>query len=71
MIVAEFLPKSMFLLNPDRLIMIVAIPLVPIYLIGFIPAFLSVSFSKFIIKNIFRLEYSEDKPVYRTVDLRD
>ena len=71
LIVAEFLPKSMFLLNPDRLIMIVAIPLVPIYLIGFIPAFLSVSFSKFIIKNIFRLEYSEDKPVYRTVDLRD
>lgn len=71
LIFAEFLPKSIFMINPDRLIMIVAIPLFPVFIIAFIPAWLAVQISKFVIINIFKLEYSEDKPVFAAVDLNN
>lgn len=71
LVFAEFLPKSIFMINPDRLIMIVAVPLFPVFIITFIPAWLAVQISKFVIKNIFKLEYSEDKPVFGAVDLNN
>jgi len=69
LITAEFTPKSIFLLNPDRLLSFFAIPMLLIYYLLFPLVFIIVSLSRFLIKNVLGLEYSEDKPVFGLTDL--
>ena len=71
LITAEFLPKTTFMLNPDRLLEILAIPILIVYQLLYWPVWVIVSFSKFMIVNLFRLNYSEDEPVFRLVDLNN
>lgn len=66
---AEFLPKSIFLINPNRMLAISAIPFRIIYFILSPITLVIVSLSKFVIKSIFRLEYSEQRPVFGLTDL--
>lgn len=69
LVTAEFMPKSLFLLNPDRMLSIFAIPLYIVYIILFPAVALIVYLSKFLIEKILRLEYSEDQPVFGLTDL--
>ncbi|MCU0443681.1 MAG: hemolysin family protein [Microscillaceae bacterium] len=71
LVVAEFLPKAIFRLNPDRFLEVLAIPVLGIYWLLKIPVLGFVNFSKYLIVKVFRLNYSEDKPVYRLVDLNN
>lgn len=71
LVTAEFLPKSLFMLNPNRLLLLFAIPFVIIYGLLFVVVVIVVSLSKFLIKNLLGLEYSEDKPVFRLTDLNN
>ena len=65
LITAEFLPKSLFLIDPNKMISVLAIPINIIYFL-FLPfVWLIVTLSKFTIEKLLRLEYSEDKPVFR------
>jgi CBS domain containing-hemolysin-like protein len=66
---AEFLPKSIFLINPNTLLNVFSIPLFAIYLVLFPVVFIVVVLSRFVITRLFRLEYSEDKPAYGLTDL--
>lgn len=68
---AEFLPKSIFLLNPNRLMEVLALPAILFYYMLSPLVFIIVGLSKFSIKNIFRLEYAEDKPVFGLTDLNN
>lgn len=67
--VAEFTPKSIFLLNPNGLLSFFALPLWFIYYLTYPIVFLIVSLSKLFIKYILRLDYEEDKPVFGLTDL--
>jgi CBS domain containing-hemolysin-like protein len=69
LLVAEFTPKSVFLLNPNGLLSFFAIPLWLIYYLTYPIVVGIVSLSKLFIKYALRLDYSEDKPVFGLTDL--
>ena len=71
LVTAEFLPKSIFLLTADRMIRILAIPMIIIYWTLFPVTVLVVEVSKFFIQKVFGYEYSEDKPVFGLTDLNN
>ncbi|MEO1051493.1 MAG: hemolysin family protein, partial [Bacteroidota bacterium] len=71
LVTAEFLPKSLFLINPNSLLTILAIPAWIAYWVLLVPVFLVVNLSKLIIVKILRLEYSESKPVFGLTDLNN
>ncbi|QSE98739.1 hemolysin family protein [Fulvivirga lutea] len=68
---AEFLPKSIFLLNPNWMLSIFAIPMDIIYRLMYPIVVLVVSLSKFIITKVLRQKYEEDKPAFRLTDLNN
>jgi putative hemolysin len=71
LVTAEFLPKSLFLQNPDRLLSALAMPMAIIYYGMYPVTFLVVGISKFFIEKVFRYEYSDDKPVFGLTDLNN
>lgn len=71
LVTAEFLPKSLFMLNPNFMLRVFAIPMGLIYLVLWIVVWPVVQISRFIITQVFKLEYSEEKPVYGITDLNN
>lgn len=71
LLAAEFLPKSLFLLNPNGMLNFFALPIYIIYILLYPIVFIIVKLSKLMIVNILRLEYSENKPVFGLTDLNE
>ncbi|MDG1277565.1 MAG: hemolysin family protein [Algoriphagus sp.] len=69
LITAEFLPKSLFMLNPNNMLNFFALPFWLIYVLIYPIVWTTVWLSRFFITKILRLEYSEDKPVFTVTDL--
>ncbi|MDF2156307.1 hemolysin family protein [Algoriphagus sp. CAU 1675] len=69
LVTAEFLPKSLFMLNPNSMMTFFAIPFVGIYYVMYPVVWAVVGLSRFFITKILRLEYSEDSPVFTVTDL--
>ncbi|MFT4031613.1 MAG: hemolysin family protein [Siphonobacter sp.] len=67
--VAEFTPKSLFLLNPDVFLEVLAIPIWLVYHTMYPLVYTIVSASKWFIIHILRLNYSEVKPIFGVTDL--
>lgn len=68
---AEFLPKSLFLINPNLMLSALAVPFNIMYYILFPLVYSIVSLSKIVITRIFRFEYSDEKPVFGLTDLNN
>jgi putative hemolysin len=71
LITAEFLPKSVFLINPNQMLNILALPIWIIYFLLFPVVFVVVNLSKFIIRYVLRLNFQEDQPVFGLTDLNN
>ncbi len=71
LVTAEFIPKSIFMLNPDFLLALFALPMLVIYFVSFPFVWIVVIISKFLISGVFRVEYSDDKPVFGLTDLNN
>ncbi|GAB3650455.1 hemolysin family protein [Echinicola sediminis] len=69
LITAEFIPKSIFMLNPNSLLSFFAVPFLVIYYLMYPVVWLVVSLSRLFITKILKLDYSEDKPVFKITDL--
>ncbi|MTI22160.1 HlyC/CorC family transporter [Fulvivirga sp. RKSG066] len=69
LLTAEFLPKSIFLINPNWLLGVLAYPINLVYWIMGPVVWAIVGASKFIITKIFGLKYSEDQAAFGLVDL--
>ena len=71
LVTAEFTPKSVFLLNPNWLLNVFAIPISLIYYIMYPVVWVVTALSHFIIRKVLGLPYSEDKPVFELTDLNN
>lgn len=68
---AEFLPKSLFLINPNLVLSTLAVPFNIAYWLLFPLTFTIVGLSKVTITKILGIEYSEEKPVFGLTDLNN
>lgn len=68
---AEFLPKSLFLINPNLVLAALAVPFNLFYYLLYPLTFTIVGLSKFVITKILGEEYSEQKPVFGLTDLNN
>lgn len=68
---AEFLPKSLFMINPNRVISALAVPFVVIHVLLTPITYFIVGLSKLVLKHIFRVESSEERPAYGLTDLNN
>jgi CBS domain containing-hemolysin-like protein len=66
---AEFLSKSLFIINSNRMISAMAIPFAVFAVCLFPLVFAVISFSKFIIVSVLGLTYSKEKPVFGLTDV--
>ena len=66
---AEFTPKSIFLINPNSLLNILAIPLIIVFGIMFPVVWVIEQMSRFIIIFVLRQKYEEDRQVFGLTDL--
>jgi len=69
LITGEFLPKSLFMLDPNRMLNFFALPILIIYSVMYPVVWLIVALSKGFITQVLRLEYNEEKPVFTITDL--
>jgi len=69
LLTAEFLPKSIFLINPNWLLSVLAFPIDFIYWIMGPVVFAVVGASKFVLTKVIGLNYSEDQQAFGLTDL--
>ncbi|MDH5598704.1 MAG: hemolysin family protein [Cyclobacteriaceae bacterium] len=68
---AEFIPKSVFLINPIKMVSIFSFPLSLAYIILYLPMIIIIALSRFILTRIFKLEYSDEQPAFGLTDLNN
>ncbi|WP_276498342.1 hemolysin family protein [Pontibacter litorisediminis] len=66
---AEFLPRSLAAINPNKLLQAMAIPFMVLYYLLWPVVVLIVGLSKWVAEKVFKIEFSEDKPVFGFTDL--
>jgi magnesium and cobalt exporter, CNNM family len=71
LITAEFLPKSLFIINPNKVLRVLAIPMQIIYYILYLATLFITALSKWVIVNLLKLEYDDSKPTYGLIDLNN
>ena len=68
---AEFLPKSIFLINPNQMLAALAVPFMIIYIVLFPFVYFIVNLSRLVITYVLGMEYSDEKPVFGLIDLNN
>lgn len=65
---AEFLPKALFIINPNKVLMIAAVPLRIIYILLYPFTYITVGISNLILK-LFKMDVSESDLAFSRIDL--
>ncbi len=69
LILAEFLPRSLFLINANQMLQVFAVPMLVLYYILYPVVFLIITITRFIIVKILKLEFSDQQPVFGLTDV--
>jgi CBS domain containing-hemolysin-like protein len=69
LVTAEFIPKMLFRINPDIILQVFAIPFAIAYFLFWPLVHFIMWLAKFILNNLFRLNFTEVTPVFSKVDL--
>jgi putative hemolysin len=69
LVAAEFIPKVLFRIDPNRILNVVALPIQLVYYFLYPVVAFTISLSKFILTRIVRVQFIEEKPVFGRVDL--
>ncbi|OKL40777.1 hemolysin family protein [Pontibacter flavimaris] len=69
LLTAEFLPRSLAAINPNRLLQVLAIPILLLYYLLWPVVMVIVALSKWVAEKVFKIEYSEEKPMFGFTDL--
>jgi putative hemolysin len=69
LVFAEFIPKTLFRINPNAIVNLFALPAVIIYYLLFPVIFITIELSEFILKKIFGLKILNQKKVFSIVDI--
>ena len=66
---AEFVPKTLFRINPNSTLNILAIPALIVYYLLFPLVILVINLSRFLLNSVFKIEFAEERPVFARIDL--
>lgn len=69
LLTAEFLPRSLFAINPNKMLQVLAVPILLMYYLLWPVVYLIVGMSKWMAEKVFKIEFSEEKPVFGFTDL--
>lgn len=69
LVVAEFLPKNIFRLNPNKTLSLFAFPLTIVYGLLYPFVMLTIGFSEFLLKKVFRVKIENDNAGFTMIDL--
>ena len=69
LVTAEYLPKNIFRLNPNRTLSLFAFPLSIIYAVLYPIVLITIGFSEFILKKIFRVKIEKENTAFTMIDL--
>ncbi|MBL4752633.1 MAG: HlyC/CorC family transporter [Flavobacteriales bacterium] len=71
LVTAEFIPKTLFRINPNQVLTVFTVPAVISYILLFIPVLLTIGLSEFILNKLFNVKLIEAKPAFGKVDLNE
>jgi putative hemolysin len=69
LVTAEYIPKSIFRLNPTVLLSYFTVPFLFVYYLMYPLVWLIRVLSRWMVTTVLRLDYGEDKPVFKITDL--
>lgn len=69
LVLAEYLPRSLFMLRANTMLQVLAVPLLIIYYVLYPVVYLVMGAIKFVVVKLMKLEFSEDKPVFGLTDV--
>ena len=69
LVVAEFLPKNIFRINPNKTLNLFAFPLTIVYGLLYPFVMITIGFSEFILKKVFRIKIENDNAGFTMIDL--
>jgi CBS domain containing-hemolysin-like protein len=69
LVAAEFIPKTLFRINPNGILSFLALPIRILYFLLYPIVWVVISISRFIMRNLFRIDFVEERPVFGRIDL--
>jgi putative hemolysin len=69
LVAAEFVPKAIFRIDPNATLSLLALPIRALYFLVYPIVWFILGIARFILKHFFRIEWTEERPVFGRVDL--
>jgi CBS domain containing-hemolysin-like protein len=69
LITAEFLPKNLFRINPNKTLTLFSFPLTIVYGLLYPIVMITIGFSEFLLKRVFRLKIEKENAAFTMIDL--